>query len=201
MYKELSSPPLSFARLLLFPHLLIPPHSPAFLSSVSLLSSLLSFSLTPSFLPPPLSFLIPPPLPLLPVPPSPYSLLSCLFSFRSPLPPPPYILLPSTLYPAPRKLFLFISSPAPYTLPQVSLASPMQPLYIRLSRALWAAPAAAPLLAAWLPHALPILGGNFEHSNAILYYFKFIAYAIFLPANYYLESLARTTTRLEPSSL
>ena len=122
--------PLLFRLLasLLSPHLLIPPPSPAFLSSVSLLSSLPSFSLTPSFLPPPLSFLIPPPLPLLPAPPSPYSLLSCLFSFRSPLPPPPYILLPSTLYPAPRKLFLFISSPAPYTLPQVSLASAIQPI-------------------------------------------------------------------------
>ena len=123
--------PLLFLLLasLLFPHLLIPPPSPAFLSSVSLLSSLPSFSLTPSFLPPPLSFLIPPPLPLLPAPPSPYSLLSSLFSFCSPLPPPPYILLPSTLYPAPRKLFLFVSSPAPYTLPQVSLASAMLPLY------------------------------------------------------------------------
>ena len=84
MYKELSSAPLLFACLPALPHLLIPPPSPTFLSSVSLLSSLLSFSLTPSFLLPPLSFLIPPPLPLLPAPPSPYSpLLSFPFALLS----------------------------------------------------------------------------------------------------------------------
>ena len=84
MYKELSSPPLSFACLPAFPSSSHPSSPHPFLSSVSLLSSLPSFSLTPSFLPPPLSFLIPPPLPLLPAPPSPYSPLS-LLSFPSAL--------------------------------------------------------------------------------------------------------------------
>ena len=129
MYKELSFPPLSFACLPALPSASHPSSLPR-LPLFCLPPVLAPFFLPHSLLSPAstlLSHSSPPP----PTPCSSLSLLPPLFSLLllPPLPPPPYILLPSILYLAPPKLFLFISSLAPYTLPQVSLASAIQPLY------------------------------------------------------------------------
>ena len=114
MYKELSSPPLSFACLHAFPSF----------SHRSALLRLPLFCLPPVLAP----FFLP------------HSILSPAFTLLS-----------------------HSSSPPPAPCSSLSLLPP--PFSSPSSRALRAAPAAAPLLAAWLPCALPILGGNFENSS------------------------------------